>query len=105
MTGRNAAALAAARNTRRGFQILAAYPGLGPFLAYQLVTDLGYSEAFPFGEDEFTMPGPGAVDGIAKCFGKAAVRIGADVIRYMADTQEEHFARLGRVCLAGWWSG
>ena len=41
------------------------------------------------------MPGPGARDGIRKCFGRAADGIESDVIRYMADYQEEHFARLG----------
>ena len=41
------------------------------------------------------MPGPGARDGIRKCFGPAVRGIEAEVIRYMASTQEEHFARLG----------
>lgn len=90
-----AARLQACRSPRNAFHVLAAYPGIGPFLAYQILTDLGYCEPFSFDESEFTMPGPGALDGIAKCFGKSATRIGADVIRYMADAQDEHFARLG----------
>ena len=77
------------------FNILSSSPGIGPFLAYQILTDLGYSEAFPFDESEFAMPGPGALDGIAKCFGKRAARSGKAIIRYMAETQDEHFARLG----------
>ncbi|WP_267883292.1 nucleotide kinase domain-containing protein, partial [Streptomyces sp. NRRL S-37] len=49
----------------------------------------------PFSEMDFVVAGPGARDGIRKCFGPAADGIEADVIRYMADTQDEHFARLG----------
>ncbi len=44
---------------------------------------------------EFVVPGPGARDGIRKCFGRAADGIEADIIRYMADCQEEHLTRLG----------
>ena len=39
--------------------------------------------------------GPGAKDGIRKCFGRESAGVEDEVIRYMADTQEEHFASLG----------
>ena len=39
--------------------------------------------------------GPGARDGIRKVFGPDATGIEAAVIRYMAETQDEQFARLG----------
>lgn len=80
---------------REAFELLRSYPAMGDFLAYQFLIDLNYSEGMGFDEMEFVVPGPGARDGIRKCFGKAANGIEADVIRYMADTQEEHFARLG----------
>jgi hypothetical protein len=95
MNGTTAALLTSARTATGAFNILSSSPGIGPFLAYQILTDLGYSEAFPFDESEFAMPGPGALDGIAKCFGKRAARPGKAIIRYMAETQDEHFARLG----------
>ena len=44
---------------------------------------------------EFTVPGPGARDGIHKCFESIGELSPADVIRMMADIQEEQFARLG----------
>ena len=40
----------------------------GNFLGYQFVTDLNYSEICSFSEMEFVIPGPGALDGIHKCF-------------------------------------
>lgn len=77
------------------FRVIAAYPGIGAFLAYQYLIDLNYSAGLDFSEMDFVVPGPGAIDGIRKCFGIAADGIEAEVIRYMADTQDEHFARLG----------
>src|SRR5207247_32996 len=53
---------------RHGFDLLRSYPGIGDFLAYQLVTDLNYSDLIDYSEGEFVAPGPGALDGIHKCF-------------------------------------
>jgi hypothetical protein len=85
----NAGSMAAA------FRVLSGYPGLGPFLAYQYLIDLNYAAGLGYSEREFVVPGPGARDGIRKCFGRAADGIEAALIRYMADTQEQHFTRLG----------
>lgn len=87
--------LAEAGSMAEAFEILKAYPGLGDFLAYQFLIDLNYSRPLDFSEMEFVVAGPGARDGIRKCFGPAAGGIEAEVIRYMADTQSEHFERLG----------
>ncbi|GAA2735280.1 hypothetical protein GCM10010360_28620 [Streptomyces nogalater] len=77
------------------YRVLLGFPAIGPFLAYQFVIDLNYAAEMPFSEMDFVVAGPGARDGIRKCFGPAADGIEEDVIRYMADTQDEHFARLG----------
>jgi hypothetical protein len=68
---------------------------IGDFLAYQFITDLNYSTLTNFSEMEFVMPGPGAKDGIRKCFHDTGGLSHRDVIRIMADIQEEQFARLG----------
>ncbi|MHC2374868.1 hypothetical protein ACVIWV_010381 [Bradyrhizobium diazoefficiens] len=76
------------------FALLKTVPFVGPFLAYQYVTDLNYSGLTNFGEDEFVMAGPGALDGISKCFiGTDAVK-SSDIIHYMFDHQEQHFSDL-----------
>ena len=87
--------VADAPSMKAAFSVLAGYPGIGAFLAYQYLIDLNYAAGLGFSEMEFVVPGPGARDGIRKCFGPAAWGIEAEVIRYMADTQAEQFARLG----------
>ena len=77
------------------YETLVSYPGLGPFLAFQYTIDLNYSDVLRFDENDFVVAGPGAKDGVRKCFGKEATGIEQDVIRYMVDSQAEHFSRLG----------
>ena len=77
------------------FGLLLSYPMIGKFLAYQLVTDFNYSELINHSEMEFTMPGPGARDGIRKCFSDIGGRSESYVIRAVTESQEESLARLG----------
>jgi hypothetical protein len=83
-----------AATMREAYEVLLSYPALGPFLAYQYTVDLTYAPHLPFSEMDFVVPGPGARDGIRKCFGPDADGVEADVIRYMAASQHEHFAHL-----------
>ena len=87
--------LAECASMQAAFEALLAYPALGDFLAYQFVIDLNYSSALNFDEMEFVVAGPGARDGIRKCFGPEASGIEPAVIAYMAEHQREHFDRLG----------
>lgn len=87
--------LAAARTMQRGFDLILAYPSIGDFLAYQYVTDINYSPVTDFSETEFVIPGPGAKDGIRKCFLDTGGLNDAEIIRFMADRQEIEFERLG----------
>jgi alpha-glutamyl/putrescinyl thymine pyrophosphorylase clade 1 len=79
----------------KGFSILRSYPMLGDFLAYQFITDLNYSTLIDCSEMEFVLPGPGAKDGIRKCFHDIGRLSESDIVRMMADIQEEQFTRLG----------
>ena len=87
--------LEASTSMAQAFDVLRGYPGLGAFLAYQLLIDINYSTVIDFDEMDFVVPGPGARDGLRKCFAAGRRGIEADLIRYMSDTQAEHFARLG----------
>jgi len=89
------ARIADAPSMRRGFELLRSYPTLGDFLAYQFITDLAYSEIASFGEMEFVVPGPGARDGIQKCFPDRGRVSEQDIIRLTAERQEQEFARRG----------
>ncbi|MGZ4736231.1 MAG: nucleotide kinase domain-containing protein [Acidimicrobiia bacterium] len=77
------------------FRLLRSYPSIGDFLAYQLATDLNYSAVCDFDEMEFVVPGPGARDGIAKCFSSLGDWTEAELIRWVADTQLEQLAARG----------
>lgn len=87
--------LAECKSMRQGFELLRSYPLFGDFLAYQLITDINYSELTNFSEMDFTIPGPGARDGIRKCFASLGGLSEIDIIRLMADRQELEFERLG----------
>lgn len=89
------ARLAAAKTMQKAFDLILAYPTIGDFLAYQYVTDVNYSPVTNFTEMEFVVPGPGALDGIGKCFTDTAGLNESEVIRFMADRQELEFERLG----------
>lgn len=78
-----------------GFEKLKSYPTLGDFLAYQFITDVNYSEITNFNEMDFVVPGPGARDGIKKCFLDPGGLSEPELIKLVADRQEEEFDRLG----------
>lgn len=94
--------IANARRMQDVFELLHAYPTIGTFLAYQYATDLNYSELTSFRETEFVVPGPGARDGIRKCFHSLGGLTEADMIRFVTDRQEDEFARLGLDFKALW---
>lgn len=76
------------------FNIIKSYPLIGNFMAYQLVTDINYSNVVNFSEDEFTVAGPGSIRGIKKCFIDKGDLSNEDIIRYMYEHQDEEFKRL-----------
>lgn len=95
MTSGVASRVADAGTLQGAFAVLRSFPAIGDFLGYQFAIDINYSTATAYDEAEFVVAGPGARDGIRKCFGPASDGIEADLIRYMSEHQEEHFARLG----------
>ena len=78
-----------------GYALMLTAPSFGPFLAYQFVTDLNYSPLTAYNEMEFVVAGPGARDGISKCF-EGSDRVSTEnIIAHMAKHQFEYFAELG----------
>jgi len=95
MTDRLAERLAQAPSMQTGFELFRSYPTIGDFLAYQFITDVNYSEITDFSEMDFVVPGPGARDGLRKCFADPGGLNEPELIRLMADVQEREFERLG----------
>ena len=81
-------------NMTDAFNIIKSYPLIGNFMAYQLVTDINYSDIVDWKEDEFTVAGPGSLRGIKKCFISLDGMTNEDIIRYMYEHQDEEFKRL-----------
>ena len=80
------------KTMKEGFDIIKSYPLIGNFMAYQLVTDINYSEAVNWKEDEFTVAGPGSLRGIKKCFIDKGDLSNEDIIRYMYEHQDKEFS-------------
>lgn len=81
-------------NMEQAFKIIKSYSLIGNFMAYQLITDINYSNIVDWKEDEFTVAGPGSLRGIRKCFIDKGNLSNEDIIRYMYNHQEEEFKRL-----------
>jgi hypothetical protein len=77
------------------YDVLLSYPLIGKFLAYQFATDINYGDTTDFSENEFVVAGPGARDGIRKCFKDRGSYSDEDVIHYMMENQKSEFSRLG----------
>jgi len=84
-----------ARTMESVYNLLLSYPSLGSFLAYQYTIDINYSTLTHFSEMDFVVPGPGAKDGIKKCFLSLGDYSESDLIRWVTDKQVDEFDRLG----------
>lgn len=76
------------------YELLEGYPTLGRFLAFQFTIDINYSEICNFSEMSFVVAGPGAKRGIDKCFDYKGNYSYEDIIKWVADKQENEFRKL-----------
>ena len=77
------------------YSLLKSYPTIGEFLAFQYTIDINYSCLTDFSEMDFVKAGPGAKNGIRKCFKSLGDYSDEDVIKMVADKQFIEFERLG----------
>lgn len=88
-------AIQQAPSLRAIFESLLRYPGVGPFLAFQYTIDLNYSALLDYDEADFVVAGPGALDGIAKCFAHTGKRDAEELIHWVCDHQERAISDAG----------
>ena len=81
------------RSLKDAYDLLLAYPTLGPFLAFQYAIDLNYTTLTSHSEWSFVVAGPGALDGLSKCFESLGEYSPEDVILWLSDRQEVEFRR------------
>lgn len=99
MADRAASTIASCNSLEEVYKTILSYPGIGPFLAFQYTIDLNYSNLIDFDERSFVVAGPGALDGISKCF-KGGERLNpVQVINFIADQQDAEFEKRGLVFL------
>lgn len=89
------ARLTEAPSLRAVYEMLVEWPLIGPFMAYQLAIDLNYSPLLDFDENEFTVPGPGALRGLRKIFVNLGELSPADAVHWLVDYQEAAEEELG----------
>ena len=94
--------VAKAKSLREVYGIMRAYPSLGDLLAFEFTSDVNYSAITDFSEMEFVVAGPGARDGIRKCFSETAGLTEAEVIRVVTEIADDEFSRLGLVFHSLW---
>lgn len=88
--------LAQCKYMRDAFDLVNEFPGMGDFMAFQLLLDLLYTPVINFNDNDFVIAGVGARKGIEKCFKGKTSGIEEGIIRWMCDNQEDMF---GRLCL------
>ncbi|MBF0333332.1 MAG: hypothetical protein HQL40_06750 [Alphaproteobacteria bacterium] len=84
------------------FAQIRSFSGIGDFLAYQYTIDLNYGPLLAADEDDFIVPGPGALDGIRKCFSDIGDYSPASVIKIACEMQNQAFEALGLNFLDLW---
>ena len=77
------------------YQMLIGWRTLGPFLALQYAIDLNYTALMSHSETDFVVAGPGARDGLWKCFDSIGDYTLAEAILWLTDRQEAEFDRYG----------
>ena len=77
------------------YSVLRRYDSIGDFLAYQYITDLNYSSHLAFSEQEFVVPGPGALRGLRKCFTDSDGLSDCYLLHWTLDRQHIEFESRG----------
>ena len=90
------------QHTKDVYKLLLSYPMIGPFLAYQLTTDINYSTIIDFPETEFVIAGPGAIDGVAKCF-QHSVGLSPEEIIIFVTREQDYFFDLYEINFKSLW--
>ena len=79
--------IAKAKTLKELYEVLLAYPTLGSFLAFQFAIDINYSDLCDYSEMSFVVAGPGAKNGIQKCFGDLNGFKYEDIVKCVSENQ------------------
>lgn len=77
------------------YRQLRSLPSIGAFLGFQLAIDLNYSTLFDFSEMDTVVAGPGAREGLQKCFTNPTLATAEAVIEAICAQADNQFAERG----------
>lgn len=77
------------------WRALTKFPGIGPFLAYEIVVDISYCDWNALHENEWVNPGPGCQRGLRKMFPSIRPSECGAMIKALRDVQDKEFTRMG----------
>lgn len=85
-----------AKSLRSLYEMMLRIPSFGKFLAFQYAIDLNYGDYTRLDEDGFVVAGPGALDGISKCFVDTKGLTAETIIAAVTERQGLEFAKRGQ---------
>jgi len=85
-------------DSKKTFENMKSFDGIGNFLGYQIAVDIGYRYPRVFNEDLFTVAGPGCIKGLERIFKKSAFKEEKSkmyeyLISWLVEHQEEYFKK------------
>ncbi|KIJ28888.1 hypothetical protein M422DRAFT_189161, partial [Sphaerobolus stellatus SS14] len=83
------------KHLQDAYNLIQEYPGMGPFLSYQLILDLNNIPQLNFPENEWVSYGPGSLKCLQLIFVQSITGLEFEAMQYLYSSQDEHFARLG----------
>lgn len=79
---------------------LQSFSGIGDFLAYELISDLAYTDYVDFDEDQWANAGPGALEGLKLLYPNRPGLSPMQLMQELQQLQDRYFASMGMLSLA-----
>lgn len=87
-------------NAQDTHKYLQTFSGIGDFLAYELISDLAYTDYVDFDEDQWANAGPGALNGLKLLYPNPTGKTPMQLMRELQTQQDRYFASMGMLNLA-----
>lgn len=81
---------------KKSCQALEQIKMIGAFIAYEIWTDLTYLPEFPYSDDDYANPGPGALWGLRLLYDREKIRKkeAQDMMKHLRDSQPTNFTKI-----------
>lgn len=86
-----------ARSLEQVFDVIRAVKGYGPFLAYEVVSDILYTGITPFHVNDWANAGPGAINGLGRIFGTVKKKSYLPMMQWLRENQSTGFEAVKQI--------